>query len=163
MLHTTFAKAKEAGACTDVYRKVADALGGITTYSRDTPIGLDKVLEIAGLDAALWGLGCTIEPADKLAGTFACDCADRVLVKFERVYPDDKRPRLAIEASRKYLKGEIAKEEIESAWSAAWSAESAARSAAESAWSARWAAWSAAWSDEIEWQTKHLLDLLQEC
>ena len=78
---------------------------------------------------------------------------------FEKEYPNDSRPRKAIEAKEAWIKGEISDEELEarsaaawSAWSArsaAWSASSAARSASSAAaWSA--AAWSArsaaAWS-----------------
>jgi hypothetical protein len=70
------------------------------------------------------------------------------LESFEKLYPDDKRPREAIEAARKVL---IEDNEVNR--SAARSAESAARSAARSAaesvaWSAAWSAESAAWSAE---------------
>ena len=81
------------------------------------------------------------------------------LKNFEKVYPDDKRPRQAIEAAINYLK-EPTKENMSAAmsagsdaWSAAWSAESAwsaawsaAMSAGSDAWSAAWSAESAAWS-----------------
>ena len=63
------------------------------------------------------------------------------LNNFEKLYPDDKRPRQAIEAAKAWLNNPC--EETESAAESAWSAaRSAARSAAWSAWSA----WSAAWS-----------------
>jgi hypothetical protein len=81
--------------------------------------------------------------------------AELVLKNYEKMYPDDDRPRKAIEAAKKVLKNDTAKNRsaaesaAESAWSAAWLAGSAARSAAESAaWlagSARSAAESAAW------------------
>lgn len=96
--------------------------------------------------------------------------AELVLENFERKYPNDDRPRKAIEAAKAVLKNDTeenrsaawsaAKSVAESAWSAAGSARSAwsaAKSAAESAaWSAAgsaWyaagsAAWSAAWSAE---------------
>jgi len=95
--------------------------------------------------------------------------AELCLKNFEKVHPNDKRPRQAIEAAKKWLKGKITDEELSAAesvesavWSAAWSAWSAARSAAKSAaWFAAWsvryaaksatesaesAAWSATWS-----------------
>jgi len=87
--------------------------------------------------------------------------AELCIDNFEKVFPDDKRPREAIEAAKKFLKNptRINKESAESAaWSAesaksaAWSAESAksaawsAGSAKSAAWSAKSAAWSAAWS-----------------
>ena len=75
------------------------------------------------------------------------------LDNFERAYPNDKRPREAIEAAERFIKYPTRsnKEAAESAArSAAWSAaRSAAWSAARSAaWSAESAAWSAAWSAE---------------
>jgi len=68
------------------------------------------------------------------------------LDNFEKLYPEDKRPREAIEAAERYVKEPT--EENRTA------AESAARSAESAAWSAAWSAarsaesavWSAAWS-----------------
>jgi hypothetical protein len=54
------------------------------------------------------------------------------LKNFERKFPNDKRPREAIEAAENYVKNPTEKNK------------SAARSAAESAWSAAQSAWSAA-------------------
>src|SRR3990167_2648382 len=54
--------------------------------------------------------------------------AELVLNNFEKKYPDDKRPRQAIEAAKRVLKNDTAKNRS-AAWSAArsaaWSAESA--------------------------------------
>jgi hypothetical protein len=83
--------------------------------------------------------------------------AELVLKNFEKKYPDDLRPRQAIEAAKKVLFKDTTKNRSaaeSAAWSAAWSAAESARSAAESAWSAaesarsaaESAAWSAAWS-----------------
>ena len=84
--------------------------------------------------------------------------ASLALPNYEREYPDDKRPRNAINAARKWLKtgskkGLLAARSAArsaawsaegsaawSAWSAAWSAESAARSAGSAARSAAWSA-----------------------
>ena len=71
---------------------------------------------------------------------YAIYAAEQVIKNFEDKYPDDKRPREAIQAAKRYLKHPI--ERNRSAAESAWSA---ARSAAESA---RSAAWSAAWSAE---------------
>jgi len=67
----------------------------------------------------------------------ACDCAESVLPNYESAYPDDDRPRKAIQAARDYVNDKITTEELQAARSAAWSA---ARSAA---WSAELAAKSA--------------------
>lgn len=82
---------------------------------------------------------------------FAIRCAESVLHNFEQQYPNDKRPREAIEVARKVIAGELpssaAMSAAESAKNAALNARSAARSAAFSATNATNAA-SAAWSAE---------------
>jgi L-alanine-DL-glutamate epimerase-like enolase superfamily enzyme len=92
---------------------------------------------------------------DKLARLFAADCAEHVLPIYEKQYPDDKRPRQAIEAARRYARGEID--------AAAWDAAGAA--ARDAAWdaagaAARDAAWDAAWDaardEERGWQIRRL-------
>lgn len=83
---------------------------------------------------------------------FSIYAARLVLDNFEKKYPDDKRPREAIEAAEKYVKTPTTKNKnaARSAWSArsaesaAWSAANAARSAASSAANAARSAWIAA-------------------
>ena len=79
----------------------------------------------------------------------AADFAERVLPLFEADYPDDDRPRKAIEAERAYARGEITKEQLAAARAAARAAAGAA--ARDAAWDAAWAAardaaWDAAWA-----------------
>src|SRR3989338_4089804 len=45
----------------------------------------------------------------KLFATWAADCAERVLPFFEKAYPNDKRPRKAIEACRTWVRTGIFK------------------------------------------------------
>ena len=187
MLHTTFGLAKERHACAESYKKMADALGGVRAYGAGTPIPLTRVLDVCGLADALWTLRCTIEPSAKFARELICLYAEHILPNFENVYPEDKHPRRAIEAARKYNRGEITIEELraaESATKAAWAARAAkavwaaraawaAGSAADSAvWAAAWAAesaaraaesaaWAAAWAVEETWQKAQLLALLE--
>jgi hypothetical protein len=74
--------------------------------------------------------------------------AELCIDNYEKVYPNEKAPRLAIEAAKKYLKNPTEKNRLacETAWSAAESAARSAESAARSAaWSAESAAESAAW------------------
>ncbi len=68
--------------------------------------------------------------------------ASLVLKNFERVFPDDKRPRLAIKALKDYLNGKDV-DLSEAAWAAAGAAR-AARAARAAAWAADAAAWAAA-------------------
>lgn len=72
---------------------------------------------------------------------FAADCAEHVLYLFERKYPNDDRPRKAIQAARDFAEGRIGREAAEKA------AEEAARRrrASAAAWAAE-AAWAAAWN-----------------
>jgi hypothetical protein len=79
---------------------------------------------------------------DKTARLFACWCAIDVLTIYEKAYPDDNRPRAAIETAERFANGLATKEELSAAWDAAWSA----ALSAESAGSAGSAAWDAALS-----------------
>ena len=77
---------------------------------------------------------------------FACRCAEEAL---KLVKDPDPRSVAAIEAKRKWLKGEISDEELAAAWAAAWDAACAAASASASAAvsASAWAAVSAsAWA-----------------
>jgi hypothetical protein len=59
---------------------------------------------------------------------WAADCAERVLPYFEEAFPDDDRPRKAVEAARAWARGEI---RVSEARTAALAAHAAARFAAE--------------------------------
>jgi hypothetical protein len=78
----------------------------------------------------------------------ACKFAENVLHVFETKYPNDKRPRLAIEAKRKFIKGEINKDKLTAASAAARYAAGAAR-------------YAAAWTAELEFQINETLKILK--
>jgi len=72
--------------------------------------------------------------------------AEQVISNYEKKYPEDNRPRLAIESAKKCIE-DPSVENKKAAWSAGSVARSAAVSAAEStAWSAAESARSASWS-----------------
>src|SRR5260370_41926059 len=48
-----------------------------------------------------------VADAESAARVYAADCAEHVLHLFERVYPNDRRPRAAIEATRAFARGDI--------------------------------------------------------
>ncbi len=117
---------------------------------------------------------------ERTARLFACDCAEHVLSLYEAKYPDDGRPRKAIETARRYAEGKDAVEELAAAWAAAWAAEGAAsrdvawEAALNAAWAAAWAAegaaaWAAAWAAEgaaaldveRQWQAGRLGEILE--
>ena len=120
---------------------------------------------------------------DKTARLFACYCARDTLPIFEKKYPNDNRPRVAIETAERYANGEATIEELNAAsdaanaaasaavraaaWAAARDAASDAASAA--AWAAAWdaaraaasdAAWDAAWAAASAKYTNYLLEIL---
>ena len=77
---------------------------------------------------------------DKDLRLFAADCAEHVLYLFEREYPNDDRPRKAIQAARDFAEGRISAAAratpADAAWNAAraaWNAGAAARAAAAGA------------------------------
>lgn len=81
---------------------------------------------------------------------FACRCADRAIA---RIGKPDARSVAAIEAKRKWLRGEISDDELDAAWDAAlaaakYAARAAARAAAMAA--ARAAARDAAWAAAMD-------------
>ncbi len=63
----------------------------------------------------------------KAQAAWAADCAERVLHYFEDAFPNDDRPRQAIEAARAWARGEI---RVGEARAAALAAHAAARDAA---------------------------------
>jgi hypothetical protein len=75
--------------------------------------------------------------SDTVLYTMACDFAYSCLPNFESVYPEDKRPRLAIEARLGWLEGTVSDKKLASAansayYSATYSPRSATYSAANS-------------------------------
>jgi len=162
MIQTTFRKLHDAGACKERYRFLAKALGGIKAYGVNTPITLLQILDINGLDDALWALRACPD-SDTFARLLACDYAEHVLRIFETQYPDDDRPRKAIAVSRRYARGEATDAELSAARAAAgYAAGAAALAAARAAAGyARYAARAAAWNAERMWQEARLRELLE--
>lgn len=159
---TSFRLLHDAGACKERYRFLAKALGGIKAYGVNTPITLLQILDINGLDDALWALRACPD-SDTFARLLACDYAEHVLRIFETQYPDDDRPRKAIAVSRRYARGEATDAELSAARAAAgYAAGAAALAAARAAAGyARYAARAAAWNAERMWQEARLRELLE--
>jgi hypothetical protein len=65
---------------------------------------------------------------------FSCRQADGVLHIYEKLRPNDARPRKAIEAARAYERGEITRAQLDAAWAAARAA--AGDAAGDAAWDA---------------------------
>ena len=145
-METTLNKLKAANACTERYKVLLTALG--KTQADDEPLLIAKIIETNGIEDAIWALR-TVEGKDREIRLFLADCAEMVLPIFEKDYPNDDRPRKAIQAARDYANGLIGEEAMYAAGDAAMYAARAAAGAAASAAAsaaARDAAWAAGWA-----------------
>lgn len=70
-------------------------------------------------DWMLWALRRINHTPEKELRLFACACARRALSRFESRYPDDKRPRHAIETAERFVNGQATAEEMRHARAAA--------------------------------------------
>ena len=77
MLTTNFAKIHAENGSAEIYKKLAEALGGVSRYGQNTPITLDIIVESIGLADAVWAMRCANEPPFNLLLEFACRCAER--------------------------------------------------------------------------------------
>ena len=118
VLTTTLNRLHAANACAERYQHLLKALGG-PSVNHDAPINLLTILDSNGVDDCLWALQATEQNCDVVARLMACDFAEAVLQNFEKQYPKDQRPRAAIEAARKFARGEITAEELAAASAAA--------------------------------------------
>jgi hypothetical protein len=131
-MKTTLNKIREKKPCEESWKKLLTSLG--KTDADDTEVTIRYILDLLGVKDAIWALRA-VEGHDKEIRLFACDCAESVLPFYGAKYPDDNRPRTAIEVSRRHANGEATEDELAAAWDAAW----------EAAWDAAWEAARAAW------------------
>ena len=92
---------------------------------------------------------------------FAIDCAKKVLLVFEKEYPNNKQLRKVVKAAELYLKNPNALtcDAARTAYTASKAAY-AAREACEAAWAA-WATYND-WDAMKKWQNRHLLNLIRK-
>ena len=147
MLHTTFRLARKAKACKPQYQKFAASVGGVETYGLDTPIPLSQVLEVNGLQDALWCLRAVLpeeEAArDRLARLFSCVSAEHVAPLWVAPAGIDWLPADTISVSRRYALGQATKAELEAARVSAlvaWDAKGATRGTRGVAMASAWTA-----------------------
>lgn len=162
-------------------------------------VPLDEVLDIAAGDhdvlaRGAWPFRCATDPeqAVAVARALALACAQRVANTYAERRPGDGRVEQCTDATRRYLRGEAAMEELiavetaafeaareaamlsypeprDPAWAAASAAMDAAYAARSDAATVSWALWAAAESavvaaglKERAWQTSLLRGLLQQ-
>jgi hypothetical protein len=135
---TTLNRIRAHRPCEDGWSKLLVGLG--KTEADDEPLPYARIVEINGLEDALWA--CRAEPQHaKEWRLFAVWCARQV----EHLMTD-QRSRDAIVVAERYANGEASDKELAAARAAARAAEAAAWHAAEAAaWAARAAARAAAW------------------
>ena len=151
---TTLNLIRAAKPCEDGWRKLLGGLG--KTQADDEPLPLLSVIDINGLDDALWVLSCAM-PDDRLARHFQAWCAERVLHLFETERPGDLRVREQIAMLRNDTATEAERKAARvDAWDAA---RAAAWTAAQDA--ARAAAWVAAWTAARAEQEKQLRAMIE--
>ena len=145
-MNITQEQLKDWSACTNGYKWACSIL-------KDNPMEVKKFLKITAehrLDWANWVI-VRVMTYDQYV-SYAVYAAEQVIDIYEKKYPADKRPRLAIEAAKKCIglkgaAGEAAWAVARAAGEAAWAAARAAGAAARAAtWAAGEAAWAAAWA-----------------
>ena len=122
-MQTTLNKIKLHSPCEDGWKKLLNHLG--KTEADDEVLELRTILESNGIDDTLWAFRA-VEGKDKEIRLFATDCAEMVLPIYEKQYPNDNRPRKAIQAARDYANGLISAKEFAAARAAARAARDAA-------------------------------------
>ena len=83
----------------------------------DATLGLDSALAApTPPEDIILGLTRSGVMSDVAARLFACACVEHVLPRHKKEYPDDKRPRKAIETARAFVRGDATQKELDAAW-----------------------------------------------
>lgn len=98
MLYTTLQQLKNFQACSSGLDTLLDSLPPF--YDDNAPISLEHILNSNGIHHAIWAL--RTQPKE-VGIEFALMCTESVLYIFEKKYPDDNRPRKAVDMTRKWL------------------------------------------------------------
>ena len=112
-IYTTLNEIREHSPCSGGWAKLLKSLD--KTQADDEPLALEHILDSNGLADALWALR-VVKGHDKALRLFACQCARLVLPIFEKQYPEDDRPRKAIEAAEAFALGRIGEDDLEKAY-----------------------------------------------
>ena len=141
-IFTTLNEIREYSPCSAGWSKLLKSLD--KTHADDAPLALESILDSNGLADALWALR-VVKGHEKDLRLFACRCAGLALPIYEKQYPDDDRPRKAIEAAEAFALGQIDKAELAKAAADAADAANAAARAADAAAAAAYTAYAAAY------------------
>ncbi len=119
-MNTTLNEIKKCNPCKDGWEKLLNYLG--KTKVDDEPLSFITILESNGIGDAIWSL--RTHHNQNLVRVFAGRCAEHVLHIYESKYPNDDRPRKAVEVA---LRGDT---DDDAATAAAYDAAATAAAAA---------------------------------
>lgn len=105
-MKTTLRKIKKLRPCEEGWEKLISNVGA----DLDKEVTIKEILESNGIEDAVWALQAIDD--QKSARLFSADVAESVLGIFEKECPNDKRPRIAIQAARDYANGLISEEQL---------------------------------------------------
>ena len=94
----TLKSLKDFHACETGYDTLVGSLPA--DFPEDQPINLLAALASNPAQDVFWALRAVAQDISHLIGPLSADAAEAVLPIFERAYPNDNRPRQAIEAVR---------------------------------------------------------------
>ena len=154
MTTTTLDRIRDASPCADGWVKLLRGLG--KTEADDEPLALTRILDISGLDDAIWALRCIDDQAQ--VRRYAVWCARQV-----QHLMTDPRSLAALDVAERYANGQATDDELDAAGDAAsaagdaaqdttWAAGAAARAAREAARATREAARAAR---QAAWAARH--------
>ena len=99
MTYNTVARELGERPCADDFKQACEVLPDWkTTAYTPTEMAAHGVMH----SSIIWAWARKESLGPELVVEFACQCAERVLHIFEEQFPDDDRPRKAIEAARKW-------------------------------------------------------------
>ena len=134
MTTTTLNRIRSHNPCANGWKKLLEGLG--KTQADAEPLALTTILDINGLNDAIWALRCVDDQAQ--VRRYAVWCARQV-----QHLMTDSRSLAALDVAERHADGQATDEELASAGAAAWAAAWAAAGAARAARDAARAAWAA--------------------
>ncbi len=139
MKKVTKEQLKEWKACVDGYRWWLANCEGLSNKKQ-----IKKLIDSPDMNWANWLVVRMLSPKDKIK--YAVFAAEQIIELYEKKYPDDNRPRLAIEAAKIVIKRNTKRNRnaADAAYAAAYAAALAAADAAYAAADAADAAYAAA-------------------
>lgn len=123
-MRTTYKKIKSFKPCFEGWKTLLENTNPEMDMTKE--IDLMDILKSNGIKDAVWALRCW-DYMDWCL--FICEVAESVLPIFEEKYPEDDRPRKALQAIRDYKAGIITKQDLENAAAAAYATAAAAHDA----------------------------------